>query len=158
MSRWQNFSIWRTKWPHWRADGVTYYATLRSKRELTHVERNVLFREFLKREGKHWTLFILFVGPEETQMIFQVTSITKGRPTEFTKLMEKIKSQFGKTLNDEREKRYGVFFNEIYDRIVRDDNEMEELWEAIFNHATEEGFEEDFLWVTSEVPRIQGEE
>ena len=151
--RWQNFETWQGKLPHWRADDVTYYVTFRHRRPLDDRERRDLLRALLKPDGRRWDLLIVAVLPERTELMFKVReAVATGRPYELSDIVEKAKTKVGRTIAKRTEERWPPFYEESYDRIVRDEAELEERWQAIFdapvNEELAESAEEyDALWV-----------
>ena len=149
--RFENFSIWRKKLPHWRADHVTYYVTFRHRRELTEAERLVLFRNLLRPEGRKWDLMILCVLPGATELVFQVMEGPKGT-YELSGIVEKAKTKAGKLIIKNTGERFPPFYSESYDRIIRDDGELEEhfqriLYSMVDAELTEDPESWDALWV-----------
>lgn len=151
----KNFSIWRGRLPHWRADDVRYYATFRHRRPLDERERHVLLKELLKPEGDKWDVLIVAVLPESTELIFTVREDKHGRPYELAAIVERAKAKAGRAIAKRTGERLPPFFSESYDRIIRDDAELEERWQAIFDAPVErelvedpEGFET--LWVAGQ--------
>ena len=152
MSRWQNFSIWRGRLPHWRADDVTYWVTFRHRRDLDPAERNLLFRALIKPEGRKWNLVILCVLPTETNLIFTVNRAAGGSPYELSDIVEKAKAKVGNAIIKKSGERVPPFYHESYDRILRDADELEarlmEILESPVAHELVEDPEEwDSLWV-----------
>ena len=151
--RWQNFETWQGKLPHWRADDVTYYVTFRHRRALDDRERRDLLRALLKPDGRQWNLLIVVVLPERTELIFEVREApATGRPYELSDVVEKAKTKVGRAIVRRTEERYPPFYEESYDRIVRDETELEERWQAIFDAPVSEELAEaaedyDGLWV-----------
>jgi hypothetical protein len=148
----KNFSIWRGRLPHWRADDVRYYVTFRHRRPLDDSERLLLFRTLLKPEGQKWNLLILCVLAEQTELIFSVREASTGRPYELAEIVEKAKKRAGKGIVKKTGERYPPFYSESYDRIIRDDAELEERWQAIFDSPANEpdlpeADEYETLWV-----------
>lgn len=131
VGRWKNFQIWRGKLPHWRADDVTYYVTFRHSRALSDKERQVLMRCLLRPEGRRWDLLILCILPETTELMFRVREAPTGRPYELSEIVEKAKTKAGKFIIKNTGERFPPFYHESFDRIVRDDAELEEKWNAI---------------------------
>lgn len=149
--RFANFSIWRKKLPHWRADHVTYYVTFRHRRELTEAERLVLFRNLLRPEGRKWDLMILCVLPGATELVFQVMQGPKGT-YELSDIVEKAKTKAGKLIIKNTGERFPPFYSESYDRIIRDDGELEEHFQRILYSMVDAELAEDpeawdALWV-----------
>lgn len=148
----KNFKIWRGKLPHWRADGVTYFVTFRHRRPLDEQERNILLRLLIKPDGRMWNLLIVCVLPEKTDLIFRVLDAPSGEPYELSGIIEKAKTKAGKLIIKKTGERWPPFFNESYDRILRDESELETRWEEIFESPTtselaEEPDEYEGLWV-----------
>ena len=131
MSKWQNFKIWRGRLPHWRADEVTYYATFRHRRELEEPERQALLKALLKPEGRRWEVLVICVLPGATEMMFTVRHAPNGEPYELSDTLEKAKIKAGKDIIKKSGERWPPFYTESFDRIIRDDAELEERWQAI---------------------------
>lgn len=152
MSRWQNFNIWRGRLPHWRADDVTYWVTFRHRRDLTSGECGQLFKDLLRPEGRKWNLVILCVLPSETNMIFTVNRTASGTPYELSDVVEKAKTKAGKAIMKKSGERFPPFYQESYDRILRDADELEsklmEILESPVAHELAEDPDEwPSLWV-----------
>lgn len=133
--RFTNFSIWRGRLPHWRADDVRYYVTFRHRRSLDDAERQELFRALLRPEGKKLDLLILCVLPDTTELIFEVKEAPTGRPYELSEIIEKSKNAAGKKIIKKTGERFPPFYSESYDRIIRDDAELEEHWQRILDSS-----------------------
>ncbi len=155
MSKWQNFSIWRGRLPHWRADDVTYWVTFNHKRDLEEAERSLLFRALVRPEGRKWNLVILCVLPGETNLLFTVNESSAGRPYELSDIVEKAKAKVGKAIIKKSGERWPPFYQESYDRIIRDAEELEskllEILESPVSHElAEDSSEYDWLWVAGQ--------
>ncbi|MGV3618276.1 MAG: hypothetical protein ACO1SV_23360 [Fimbriimonas sp.] len=151
---WQNFTIWRARLPHWRADGVTYYLTFRHRRPLDDAERRAVLRALLKPDGRRLDLLILCVLPEQTDLICTVREAPTGEAYELSDVVEKAKTKAGKEILKKSGERYPPFYNESYDRIMRDDAELETFWQQIFDapvklELVEDSEEYDALWVAN---------
>ncbi|MFY9233577.1 MAG: hypothetical protein WAO58_03865 [Fimbriimonadaceae bacterium] len=150
----KNFSIWRGRLPHWRADDVQYYVTFRHRRELDEAERRALVSALLKPEGRQWNLLILCVLPTATELIFTVRDKPTGRPYELAGIVEKAKARSGKAITKKTGEKFPPFYHESFDRIIRDDAELEERWQTIFDSSVnaelvEDPEDWDGLWVVS---------
>ena len=149
----RNFKIWRGKLPHWRADDVTYFVTFRHRRPLDESERFLLLRMLIKPDGRRWDLLILCVLPEKTDLIFRVLEAPSGEPYELSEIVEKAKTKAGKLIIKKSCERWPPFYNESFDRILRDEAELEERWEEIFESPStfelaEDPEEYEGLWVS----------
>lgn len=148
----KNFSMWRGRLPHWRADDVHYYVTFRHRRDLDEAERRVLFKELLRPERRKWDLMILCVLPATTELIFSVRAGIQGTPIEIADIVEPAKRRAGRKIIHNTGERFAPFYTESFDRIVRDDAELDERREAIYGSSvTQELVEDpadyDALWV-----------
>jgi len=150
----KNFKIWRGKLPHWRADDVTYFVTFRHRRPLEESERLVLLRSLVKPDGRRWDLLIVCVLPEKTDLIFRVLEKPDGEPYELSEIVEKAKLKAGKLISKKSGERFPPFYAESYDRIIRDEVELEQRWEELFEAPTTFELAEDpedyaALWVAN---------
>ncbi|MBL8060599.1 MAG: hypothetical protein JNK63_07795 [Chthonomonas sp.] len=135
MSRWQNFKIWRGRLPHWRADEVTYYVTFRHRRELNEVEVNHLLRALLK--PTRWDVSTLCVLPCATELLCTIKHSPNGEAYELSDIVEKAKQKAGKEIIKKSGEKWPPFYTESFDRIIRDEAEMEEKWQAILASAVD---------------------
>ena len=129
--------MWRGRLPHWRADDVRYYATFRHKRALDDQERLTLLSQLLRPEGKKWDIEVICVLPERTELIFSVRTGKGDQPYELADILEKAKTKAGKLIIKKSGERFPPLYNESYDRIIRDDAEFEERWQAIVGSPVE---------------------
>lgn len=143
MAAWKNFSIWRGRLPHWRAENVTYYVTFRHKRPLEDSERTALILRLLKCDGRKLDYAILCVLPDKTEMVFTVLDAASGGKYELSDVVEKAKAKAGRDIIKRSNERWPPFYFESYDRIIRDDEEYEQTWTQILDGAAEVGKCED---------------
>lgn len=138
--KFKNFSIWRGRLPHWRAEDVTYFVEFRHRRELVDIEMRELFAALLRPDGMKWDLLALCVGVARTELLFRVHNTPEGKPREIARIVEPAKSRVGRKIMKRTGERYPVFYSESFDRIVRDRAELEEKWKAIGGHEEESVF------------------
>ena len=138
MSRWENFSIWRGRLPHWRADNVVYYVTFRHRRDLEGQEAARLLANLMKPDGKKWDLIIACVLPSVTELMFRVTE-----GNELSDIVERAKKRTGKDIVKKTGEKWPPFYDESYDRIIRDDVEFEEFWTKILESPVDQELVED---------------
>ena len=84
--------------------------------------------------------------------MFRVLEAAAGKPYELSEIVEKAKLKVGRRIVKLSGERYPPFYEESYDRIVRDDVEFEERWTTILespvSHELAESPEEyDALFV-----------
>jgi len=70
---------------------------------------------------------------------------TAGRPTELSDVVEKAKVRAGKAIVKVSGERFPPFYQESYDRIIRDEAELAERWQAIFDLGTDD--DGTYLWL-----------
>lgn len=131
---------------------MNYFVTFRHRRDLDESERQLLLRALLKPEGKKWNLVIVCVLPGETNLIFSVNEAPSGEPYELAEIVERAKTKTGKAIVKKSGERWPPFYNESFDRIVRDDEELEQRWQEILDspvalELVEDPEEYEFLWV-----------
>jgi hypothetical protein len=153
MPGWENFSMWRGRLPHWRADHVVYYVTFRHRRALDESERTQLLRALIRPDGRRWDVQIAVVLPEVTELIFTVREAPTGRPYELSDIVEKAKAKVGRLIVKKTGERWPPFYDESYDRILRDDVELEErflmmLESPVAAELCEDPEEYPALWVS----------
>lgn len=123
MPRWENFAIWKGRFPHWRADGVEYYVSFPHRRPLTEPECGTLFSALMRLHGRGFSYLALVTVPEKTEMVISVDR----EDTELNDLVIKAQKRFLKARKLEER----LFFAEPYDRIIRDEAEREAFLEGI---------------------------
>ena len=151
----KNFSIWRGRLPHWRADDVVYYVTFRYRRILLDDERQIMLRLLMKADGSKWDIVAASVGVEETEVIFRVRCSPSGKPAEIADIVEPAKRKAGRQIMAKTGEHYPPFYVESFDRIIRDETELEERLSQIIGKALEDEGHEDprdclFLWLGEE--------
>jgi hypothetical protein len=141
VARWQNFAIWKGRFPHWRADGVEYYVSFPHRRPLSEPECGVLFATLMRLHGRGFTYLALVTVPEKSEMVIAVDR----EDTELNDLIIKAQKRFLKARKLEER----LFFAEPYDRIIRDETERETFLEGILQapEASPNIEDEDWLYI-----------
>ena len=128
MAKWENFTIWRGRFPHWRADNVEYYASFPHRQILDQDDCDILFSHLMRSHGKAVEFLALVVVPEKTEAIFTVGRSSGGDFFELTDVIAKAQRRFMKKAGKER-----AFYSEHFDRIIRDEAERETLLLGMLN-------------------------
>lgn len=126
MARWRGFEIWEGRWPHWRAEGVTYHVGFKHSRQLSPDECQDLFRALVAAQGKGLEYAALAVTPDRTDALAAIVG-----DRELSDIVEKAKSKAGKAIVKRTGERFPPFGRESYDRIMRDDDEFEAVFTQI---------------------------
>jgi len=123
--------IWRRRLPHWELAGSTYFVTFQNKEGRLSTEEIVAVLEHIKRGDPTFYKFLAAtVIPDHVHVLLQPSDgislprITKG-----------IKGVSARLVNERRGRRGTLWRDESYDRIIRDDREMEEKIGYIFTNA-----------------------
>lgn len=143
MGRWNNFSIWKGRLPHWRADDVIYFVKFRHKRALTDEEVQILFASLSYTQLSYLDIHLLCVVPEESQILFAVRPKADGSQPELSDVIEKAKRKAGKRIMKKSGEQWPPFYGESFDRIIRDEVEFEEHWLSILGLSVDSGLVEE---------------
>ncbi len=123
----------------------------RHRRELDEAERQAVFDEMRRLAMKRLDLEMVCVRPGETELIFRPPDGGEDGPFEFSDLIEKAKAKAGKRIIKKSGERWAPLGMESYDRIIRDEAEHTERWEAVLHGPVDEGLAEEpdeypWLW------------
>jgi len=155
---WRNFSVWRGRLPHWRADDVSYFVTFRHSRDLRQTDIEILIGELKRSDGRRWDLIIACVLPSRTDLLARVRRSPSDEPYELSDIVEKVKSRAGKAILRASGERFPPFYGESYDRIVRNPAELETMMDAIVSSPVDAELAESpdeyehFVWGRSYEP------
>lgn len=156
MPRWKNFSIWRGRFPHWRADAVLYYVAVKHKRALEDAEKRHLFQEFLRPNDRKWTVRALAVTDSKTEALVSLHHAPYGAPFELADIVRRAVRRASKAIMAGSGERWAPVYEEPFDRIMRDDEEtsrfLEEMVEHVSLTGSEPGSEYEFFMVLPEEP------
>lgn len=142
----KNFRIWRGRLPHWRADDVTYYVTFRHRRPLDAEECRLLLSHLQRPDARRYDLLIAAVLPDKTELMFTMQCDANGRPYELATIVESSKRRAGKAIIEHTGERFPPFYEESYDRIVRDEAELEQRWNDILASPERAGLGDAENW------------
>jgi hypothetical protein len=142
----KNFSIWRRRLPHWRADDVIYYVTFRHRRPLDAEECRALLAHLLRPDARRYDVLVAAVLPEQSELMFTMQEDGSGRPHELATVIEGAKRRAGKEIVKRTGERFPPFYEESYDRIVRDEGEFAQRWNEIIGSPERAGLGADGEW------------
>jgi hypothetical protein len=94
-------------------------------------ERRSLLNSLIRPDARRWDLLIACVLPEATELMFTVRADRQGRAYELSDVVEKAKAKVGREIIKKSGERFSPFYQESFDRIVRDEAELEEKWTSI---------------------------
>lgn len=131
--------ITRRHLPHWQLDGSTYFVTFRlAAGELTPPERRIVLDHVKSGAGTFYTLIAATVMPDHVHLLF-----SPKQEEDLSRIMKGIKGVSAHLLNRYRASRGKVWQVESFDRIVRDQKELDEKLEYMLNNARKKDLVED---------------
>jgi hypothetical protein len=116
---------------------------------LDETERSHLFQQLLKPSTSKWSVELLCVFEERTELLVTMGHLPSGAEVELSDVLEKAKSKAGKTIIKASGETYPPFYSESYDRIMRDDQEVEDVYNKVLAETEGDSQEEyRFLWIS----------
>ena len=115
-------TVTRRRLPHWRLEGALYFLTFRSAGQLLTPEEILIVREHVvSGDPRFYELFATVVLPDHVHILL--------RPSQrysLSRVLQGIKGVSARLLNRHRGTSGSVWQDESFDRIVRDQKELEE--------------------------------
>jgi putative transposase len=123
----QDLLIRRRQLPHWQVGGSIYFVTFRSQRgPLPPVALRQVCSHILYDHGKRYDLLFGVVMPDHVHVIFQPRAKEPGTWFDLAEIMKGLKGASARRINQLLGTHGTVWQDESYDRIIRDDQELEE--------------------------------
>lgn len=121
----ERLEIRRRQLPHWRLRGATYFVTFRlSAGWLTEAEILFVKEHVVSGHGRYYHLLAAQVMPDHVHLILRPS---EGFP--LSRIMKGIKGVTARRLNLIRGKKGSLWQDEYLDRILRDENELQQKLE-----------------------------
>jgi len=124
----ERLQITRRKLPHWTLKGSTYFVTFRTVLRqagmpvlLSVEEQKLVLKQILNGNGKFYTLIAVVVMPEHVHML-----LIPIEGYELSRIMKGIKGTTARKLNLKRGTIGSIWEDEAFDRIIRDQYELDE--------------------------------
>ena len=134
------FQIHRRRLPHWQIGGSTYFVTFRSaigilpEKALKIVKHHVLFDH-----TRRYELLFGVIMPDHIHLLIRPLEKEKGVWYNLGEIMKGIKGSSATNINRLMGRAGRLWQDEFFDRIVRDEKEMLEKWEYIWNNPLKAG-------------------
>lgn len=129
----------RRRLPHWTLAGSTYFITFRvNSGELTEAERSIVLTHIRDGHEKFYSLIGTVVMPDHVHAILEPTG-------EFTlsRITKGIKGVSARKINLARSGRGQVWQDESWDRILRNQDELDEKLKYMLDNPVRKGLVED---------------
>jgi thiamine-phosphate pyrophosphorylase len=125
--------------PHWRLDGATYFVTFRTLQgELNPVERTSMLDHLRSGDSKFYTLVAAVVMPDHVHAILK-----PAVGVELDRIMKGTKGASARKIHLLRGETGQLWQDESWDRIMRDQNELDEKIEYCMNNPVKAGLVAD---------------
>ena len=123
----QELLIRRRHLPHWQMGGSVYFITFRSQRGgLPPVALRQMSTHILHDHGKRYDLVFGVVMPDHVHVVLQPRERKPGVWFDLAEIMKGLKGASARRINQLLGTRGTVWQDESFDRIIRDENEVEE--------------------------------
>ncbi|MGD1700158.1 REP-associated tyrosine transposase [Dapis sp. BLCC M229] len=146
--------------PHWEIDGAVYFITFKTweRLELTPAARQIVLDACLFFHGQRYDIFVLVVMPDHVHMLIHplVKQESQEKYWSISSIMHSIKSYSAKQILKMMTHIGQVWQSERYDRIVRNDLELTNMWEYIRQNPVKAGLSDSpenypFFWQDTEL-------
>jgi len=125
--------------PHWRLDGSTYFVTFRlAHGELSPPERKIVLDHSKSGAANYYTLIATTVMPDHVHLL-----LTPNPLMDLPRILKGIKGVSARLLNQHRGTRGQVWQDQCWDRIMRDQDELNEKLEYMLLNPVKKGLVDD---------------
>jgi len=134
-----DLSIKRRKLPHWHLGGSTYYITFRIKNgELDAQDRRIVLEHVLSGNKRFYQLIAMVIMPDHAHLL-----LNPLEGMDLSRIMKGIKGVSAKRINERRGSSGSVWQDESWDRIMRDQQELDEKLRYMLNNPVKNGLAAD---------------
>lgn len=133
------FSSYRRNLPHWQIGGYTYFVTFRALMILPNNSRDIVCKKV--RDGHHTTYDLLFgvVMPDHVHLLIRPTKKDTENWHPLPSILQKIKGGTAREINIVEHMSGTLWQKESFDRLIRNEHELLEKWEYIWNNPIKAG-------------------
>ncbi len=139
------FHIHKRSLPHWQIGGRTYFITFRTaigvlpNEALEIVKYHILFDH-----ARRYELLFGVVMPDHVHLLFCPLKKDEASWYDLPQIMRGIKGTSAKRINTLLGRSGSIWQEEYFDRMVRDETEMLEKWEYMWNNPLKMGLTNSF--------------
>lgn len=125
--------------PHWTLQGSTYFVTFRvAEGELNPAERSVVLSHIRDGHGKFYTLVAAVVMPDHVHVLLQPND-----GVDLIRITRGIKGTSARRINSSRGVSGSIWQEESWDRIIRDQDELDQKLNYMLHNPSRRGLIED---------------
>ena len=137
--------------PHWQLGGSTYFITFNTiDRELSPEAMDFVLKSARYFENVRYILWAAVIMPDHAHLLLTPTERSPGEWWPLSVIMHSLKSYTSRNINRIQCGKGGVWRDESFDRIVRDEKEFSDEWNYIRNNPVERElceFPEEWKWL-----------
>jgi len=116
--------------PHWTIEGATYFLTFRLfKGELSATERQLILKHVIQGDPQFYSLIAAVAMPDHVHLL-----ISPNSGVDLSRVMKGTKGVTAKLINRLRGTTGSIWQEESFDRIVRDQSELDEKLNYMLNN------------------------
>jgi len=139
MSAPPDLRVTRRRLPHWRLEGSTYFVTFRVLRgELTMAERRATVDHVKSGHGRFYELIAIVVMPDHAHIL-----LTPLPGVDLSRITKGTKGATAHRINELRGASGSIWQDESWDRIVRDQAELDEKLQYMLDNPVRKGLATD---------------
>ncbi|MEA3222567.1 MAG: type ISP restriction/modification enzyme [Thermodesulfobacteriota bacterium] len=133
-----DLQITRRHLPHWTLKDATYFVTFRTAQgDLSIEEQKLVLKHIIEGNGKFYTLIAAIVMPDHVHLL-----LTPKEEYNLSRIMRGIKGASARQLNLKRGTSGSIWQEESFDRIIRDQNELNEKMNYMLNNPVKRALTE----------------
>jgi putative transposase len=131
--------ITRRHLPHWTIEGAIYFVTFCSHRStLDSDEQRIIIEHIREGDGKYYDCFAAMVMPDHVHLLLRPKN-----GISLSRMMHGIKGAGARKINRHRQTKGKVWQSESYDRIMRDQVELDEKLNYMLNNPVKKQLTDD---------------
>lgn len=148
-----SFEVSRRNLPHWQQPGSIYFITWRCREgvALAPQERTLVLDCLRCWDQRKCILYASVVMPNHVHALVQPLFMDGGRAAfNLSEMVHSVKSFSAHQINRQRGRKGSVWQDERFDRIIRDQGELEEKWGYIRHNPVKAGLvavPEEYPWL-----------
>ena len=131
--------ITRRNLPHWTLRGATYFVTFRTiQGQLSLDEQKLVLKNIINHNEKFYTLIAALVMPDHVHLL-----LTPVIEYELSRIMKGVKGTTARQINLKRGTFGTIWREESFDRIIRDQKELDEKLNYMLNNPLKKNLVDD---------------
>ncbi len=131
----EEFTEHRRHLPHWQQGGYSYFVTFRSRMGiLPHEALALVKRHILHDHGRRYELFFGVIMPDHVHLLLRPLEKSEGTWYGLPDILRGIKGASARSINALLGRQGTVWQQEYFDRLIRDEKDLQEKWLYMWNN------------------------